>query len=51
MSHDCADTAYPAASIPGECTCPPDLGLSEAEEERQARIRIFGSDPDEEESR
>jgi hypothetical protein len=46
MTHDCDDTAYPAAAMPDECTC--DLQLSDAEEARLARIRIFGSDPEEE---
>lgn len=24
MTHECDDTAYPAAAMPGECTCPPE---------------------------
>jgi hypothetical protein len=48
MTHQCDDTAFPAAAMPGECTCPPEAQLSEAEETRLARIRISGSDPEEE---
>ena len=47
MTHQCDDTAYPAAAMPGACTCPPedrDERPPDDEESRLARLRIFGED-------
>lgn len=48
MTHECDDIPYPAAAMPGECTCPPEERAAAEERERQAaRVRIFGTDPEE----
>jgi len=47
QDHQCDDTAYPAAAMPDECTCPDQLTPEEVLESRAARIRIFGTDPEE----
>lgn len=47
QEHQCDDTAYPAAAMPDECTCPHERIPEDAPESRAARIRIFGSDPEE----
>ena len=43
MEHQCDDTAYSAAAMPGECTCPSPAEGSLARLERDAaRKRIAG---------
>lgn len=49
VEHGCDDTAYPAAAMPDECTCPEEVRLArEGLERRAARARIWGEDPEQE---